>query len=544
MSAPSIEANGASRKGSATAGGQAPVHAAHPVPNSAPLTLAQWLGFICLVMGNFLAILDIQVVASSLLDIQAGLSASSEDMAWVQSAYLIAEVVAIPLSGFLSRLLSTRNFFMMAAGGFTLMSLAAAFAWNIESMIFFRALQGFFGGGMIPTTMAAIFTLFPKERQMKAQVLVGLVSTMGPVIGPTLGGYLTALYSWHWLFLINILPGFAIVAGVWRFVNIDRGDWSLAKSIDYVGIVALACFLGALEYALEEGPRHSWFEDGRIVFAVALSVAGSIAFFWRSFTAPTPVVDLRSLANKNFALACLFTFCLGVVLYGTNFVTPLYLGTVRGFSSMQIGEQMAAAGVVMFVMAPVVGILSSKFPKRYIVAAGLAGLGYSSYLAAHLTEQWGFWELLPSQLLRGASLISCFIPLSALSMGTLPPPLIKGASALFNLMRNLGGAFGLAYLNTLLTTRQAYHWQQLIPAVTAGRMETDQALAATTQAYQALGNPAPDTAALEALAQRIKLQASVLTFNDLFLVMAILATVVLLAVPLLKEASAHADGVH
>ncbi len=515
-----------------------------PISADGRMTLGQWLGFLCMVLGNFIAILDIQIVASSLLDIQAGLSASSEDMAWVQSAYLIAEVISIPLSGFMSRLLSTRGFYLLSAGGFTLMSLAAAFAWNIQSMIVFRALQGFFGGGMIPTTMASIFILFPKNKQMMAQVMVGLVSTLGPVIGPTLGGYLTALYSWHWLFLINLVPGCIIVMGVLKFVRLDSPDRSLLSKIDYLGVAALALFLGTLEYVLEEGPRHNWFEETSIAVCTVLTVVGGIAFFWRALTSEHPVVDLRSLSNRNFGLACAFTFCLGVVLYGANFVTPMYLGTVRGYSSLQIGQQMAASGIVMFMMAPLVGALSQKTPKRLIVAVGMAALCVSSLMSMHMDAQWGFWEMLPAQLLRGAGLICCFIPLSALAMGTLLPAQIKNASALFNLLRNLGGAFGLAYLNTQLTVRQAFHWQQLIPAITSDRPEVAQAIEASSAAFAAQGSAQPDIAALSSIAQRIKLQALVLTFNDLFVVLAILAAFVLLAVPLLKEASAKAEGVH
>lgn len=488
-----------------------------------------------MLFGNFMAILDISIVSSSLLNIQAGLSASAEQMVWVQSAYLIAEVVAIPLSGFLSRLLSTRGMFLLSAGGFTIMSLASAFAWNIESMIVFRVLQGFFGGGMIPTTMASVFLIFPREKTMQAQIMVGLVSTLGPVIGPTLGGYLTDMYSWHWLFLINVFPGILICMGVSKFVHIDKPDFSLLAKMDYLSLTAMAVFLGALEYILEEGPRNSWFEDSTILACALASVAGGVVFFWRSLTRDNPVVDLAPFRNKNFALASLFTFFLGVSLYGANFVLPLFLGQVRGYSSLQIGELMAVAGATMFLSAPLIGNLVKVVPKKYISAGGTLLLALSCYLNAQLTADWGFHEMFLTQVLRGVGLICCFIPLTDLAMGTLPPDMVKSASGLFNLMRNLGGAFGLAYLNTQLESLQAFHWQQLIPAINLGRTEVVDTLTTTSMQLGAMGVGVPEAAALASIGQRLKLEALVLTYNDLFLIIAALAIGALVLVPFIKE---------
>ncbi|KWU17920.1 DHA2 family efflux MFS transporter permease subunit [Burkholderia cenocepacia] len=516
--------------------------AGNSAQQSNPLTVAQWIGFISLVLGNFAAVLDIQIVASSLLDIQAGLAASTDDMAWVQSAYLIAEVIAIPMSGYLSRLLSTRNFFLISVAGFTAMSVGAAFAWNIESMIFFRFLQGLFGGGMIPTTMSAIFILFPKDRQMKAQVIVGLVSTLAPVAGPTLGGYLTEMLSWHWLFLINVVPGILIFLGVSRFVRIDKPDLSLLKTFDVLGVVSMAGFLGALEYVLEEGPRNNWLDDTAISCCLIVSVACGLAFFWRMLTSPEPLVDLRSLKDRNFALGSAFGFVLGVVLYGANFAQPLYLGQVRGFSSLQIGQLMAVSGAVMFFSAPLVGRFSTVVPKRYIVGLGLLCLATSSYISSFMDSQWGFEQMLVPQLVRGFGLICCFIPLSALALGTMAPSQVKNASGLYNLMRNLGGAFGLAYLNTLITSKQAYHWQQLIPNIRADRPEAVQAIDEATNRFATAGLPDPHGSAIASIAQSIKLESLVMTYNDLFHVIFILAVVATLAVPLLKESASSVDA--
>ena len=244
-----------------------------------PLTTRDWVGFMIMVFGMFMAILDIQIVSSSIAEIQAGLAASSDEISWVQTSYLIAEVVMIPLTGILSRLMSTRVFFAIAAAGFTLTSMLCALAWDINSMIIFRALQGFLGGAMIPTVFATSFIVFPPEKRNFLSVLMGLVATMAPTLGPTLGGYLTQTFSWHWLFLANLLPGIVVTVGVWLLVDFDKSDKSLLKDFDYVGLLLMAVFLGCMQYAIEEGPREDWFEDETIRNAAIVSALFAVGFF-------------------------------------------------------------------------------------------------------------------------------------------------------------------------------------------------------------------------------------------------------------------------
>ena len=226
-----------------------------------PLSIGEWVGFIAMVFGIFMAILDIQIVASSLEQIQAGLSATQDEITWVQTAYLIAEVVIIPLSGWLSRALSTRVLFAISCAGFTLMSLLCALAWDLNSMIVFRGLQGLFGGAMIPTVFAVIYTLFPPKLQPTMVIVVGLVVTVAPTAGPVLGGYLTNAVSWKALFLVNLLPGFFATLLTWLFVRVDEPDWSLLKKIDYPGIFFIVVFLGCMQFVLEEGVRKEWFDS-------------------------------------------------------------------------------------------------------------------------------------------------------------------------------------------------------------------------------------------------------------------------------------------
>src|SRR3954467_15818074 len=284
------------------------VGAPAPATTSAPIDRRRMFAFICMVFGMFMAILDIQIVSASLAEIQAGLSASSDEISWVQTSYLIAEVIMIPLSGTLSRVLSTRYMFVIASAGFTLMSLMCAMSSSINEMIVWRALQGFIGGGMIPTVFASAFTIFPPEKRPVISPIICLVATLAPIIGPTIGGYLTDLFSWHWLFLVNIVPGIFVTVSTYLLVDFDEPDLSMLKTFDWWGLAFMAGFLGGLEYVLEEGPANDWLQDEAVLICTVICVASALAFFWRVLTAEHPIVDLRAFTDRNFAAGCAFSF--------------------------------------------------------------------------------------------------------------------------------------------------------------------------------------------------------------------------------------------
>src|SRR5437588_12209090 len=252
------------------------------------------VAFLIMVFGMFMSILDIQVVSASLSDIQAGLSASSTEVSWVQTAYLIAEVIAIPLSGFLSRALGTRLLFAISASGFTIASFLCGFASTIEQMILWRALQGFLGAGMIPTVFASAYTVFPRTKFHIVAPIIGLVATLAPTIGPTVGGIITDWMSWHWLFFINIVPGVGITIGGLILCDFDEPHFELLEHFDWWGLLFMAGFLGTLEYVLEEGPRYEWLQDTSIAICAAVCAISCIAFFWRVLTAREPIVDLTT----------------------------------------------------------------------------------------------------------------------------------------------------------------------------------------------------------------------------------------------------------
>src|SRR3977135_1914986 len=288
--------------------------------------------FLIMVFGMFMSILDIQVVSASLTDIQAGLSASSSEISWVQTAYLIAEVIGIPLSGFLSRAFGTRLLFAFSAAGFTIASFLCGFASSIEQMILWRAIQGFLGAGIVPTVFASAYTIFPRSKFHIVGPIIGLVATLAPTIGPTVGGFITDALSWHWLFFINIVPGIGITVGVLALVDFDQPNFKLLDRFDWWGLLFMAGFLGALEYVLEEGPQYEWLQDASVATCAAVCAVSGIAFFWRVLTAREPIVDIRAFTDRNFGIGCLLSFCIGIGLYGLTYMYPRYLPEVRGYS--------------------------------------------------------------------------------------------------------------------------------------------------------------------------------------------------------------------
>lgn len=479
-------------------------------------------GFFAMVVGMFMAVLDIQIVSSSLSQIQAGLSASSSEVSWVQTSYLIAEVVMIPLSGYLSRMLSTRMLFTASAAGFTFASFMCGLSTTIEEMMVWRALQGFIGGAMIPTTFATSFLVFGAKRRGAATAFVGLVVTLAPTIGPTLGGYITELVSWHWLFFINVIPGIFVTIVVWNTMDIDKPDWSLWKNLDFAGLALLAIFLGSFQYVLEEGAKEEWFSDATIRNLSVIAVVSGALFFWRTLTRKHPIVDLTPFANRNFALSTVMAFTVGVGLFGITYLLPLYLGRVQQFSSLQIGEWLWVTGIFMFMTAPVVGILSNKIDLRILATIGFSLLLVSAWQFQPLTTETGYWDLFLPQALRGMGLMTTMLSVQTMAIQSLSPDQVRGASGLFNLMRNTGGAFGLALLNTQMTDRINLHWARLRESLQAGDPQAQAFLDGFAARYEQL-MPGGDgqAAALKVLGQVTFQQATVLGFSDLFFLLAI-----------------------
>ena len=522
--------------------GTQPRPVAVAVPQS-PATLpngqkALALGIMCI--GYFIAYLDIQIVAASLQEIGGGLSASQDEISWVQTSYLIAEIIVIPLSGWLSRVMSTRWLFSVSAAGFTGASLLCGMAWDIHSMILFRAIQGFLGGSMIPTVFTTALVFFRGKQLVIAASVVGGLASLAPTLGPVVGGWITDSWSWHWLFYINLVPGIAVAILVPMFVKIDKPDLSLLKGADYLGIVLMSLFLGCLEYVLEEGPRWDWFGDETITACAWISGLAGVAFIIRSLTYARPVVDLRALKIRNFALGSWFSFVTGLGIFSVVYLTPLFLGRVRGLDAWQIGAALLSAGIFQLLAVPVYGMLANRIDLRWLMMAGLACFGIATWLYASVTHDWGWRELILPQAFRGFAQQFCVAPIVTLTLGILPPDRLRSASGLFNLMRNLGGAIGIAACGTILNDRTNLHFLRIAEHLnTSNAAVTDFLHQLRLRYTDTWGDPAhAQMAAAKKLWLLAFREAQTQTFADAFLAIAVCFAIAVVMVPLLQKVDA------
>jgi DHA2 family multidrug resistance protein len=497
------------------------------------LTQGQKLfAFASMCVGMFIALLDIQIVSASLRDIGGGLSAGADETAWVQTSYLIAEIVVIPLSGWLSRVFSTRWLFAASAAGFTLASLLCGLAWDIQSMIAFRALQGFLGGSMIPLVFTTVFVFFDGKQRTVAAATIGALASLAPTLGPTLGGWITDHYSWHWLFFVNLVPGAFVTIAVPMLVKVDKADLSLIKLGDYLGMALIAIFLGCLEYTLEEGPRWNWLEDDTILATAWITAISGVLFVWRGLSAEHPVVDLRALKDRNFALGCFFSFVTGIGLFSTIYLTPLFLGRVEGYSALQIGQAVFSTGVFQIMTIPLYSYLASRVDLRWILMAGLAMFALSMVEFMPITHDWGARQLLLPQAFRGIGQQLAIPPTVILTLGGLAPAKLRQASGLFNLMRNLGGAMGIAGCATILTNRTNLHFYRLSEHLNATNEPMNALLA--SNGYGS-ADPQVQTSALQSLWMLTFREAQTLTYSDAFLAILVCFALATVMVPLMRK---------
>ena len=506
-----------------------------------PLRAGDIIPFVVMCFGMFMALLDIQIVASSLEDIGGGLSAAQDQISWVQTAYLIAEIIVIPLSGWLTRVFSTRWLFAASAAGFTVTSLLCGLAWNIESMIVFRALQGFLGASMIPTVFTSSFHYFQGTRRVYSAAVIGTIASVAPTLGPVIGGWITDTLNWHWLFYINLLPGAAVTVLVPSLVKIDKPDLSLLKGADYPGIVLMAIGLGSLEYVLEEGARWNWFDDSTIKTLSFIAVISGVLFIIRSLTYAHPVFDLRALGNRNFLMGCILSFITGVGIFATIFLTPLFLGYVREFSASQTGVAISSTGAASLLGVPVYIALARKFDTRWLMMFGMALFGLSMWSFSFITHDWGWAELLLPQVLRGFPQVFVVAPAVTLGLGGLPPERLKYASGLFNMMRNLGGAIGIAACATILNDRTNLHFLRLAEHLNATNTPMLQMLSQLRAHFTALAGGDISQGHREALRELWSLtyrEAQVQSFADAFLAIGACFAIATLMVPLMQKVGA------
>ncbi len=500
-------------------------------------SVVTWAGFAMMCLGMFMAILDVQIVATSLPTIQGALRIAPDQMSWIQTAYLIAEVIAIPLTGFLIRWLSIRWLFVAGVSVFTLASAGCAASNGFDSLIALRVIQGLSGGVLIPAVFSAVFLMFPDEEQALATTIAGVLAVLAPTVGPVVGGWITQTYNWHWLFLINIVPGAVAALGAALMLGRQAITSGLWRRLDIVALGLLAIGLTALEIGLKEAPRRGWVSP-LVIGLLALSVVSLAGFARRSLLGPHPVVELRTLKDRNFAVGSLLSFTLGLGLFGSVYLMPVFLAFVRGHEALGIGEIMLVTGCAQLVSAPVAVALERRLDARWLSAGGFLLFGVGLALSAFQSEATDFAGMFWPQIIRGSAIMFCLLPPTRLALGQLRPAQIPDASGLFNLMRNLGGAIGLALIDTVIYGRAPHHVATIIARLRMGDVATARAVGIPLDMFQdrSLGPPTP--AMVAALKPMVEKLALVRAINEAWALIAILTLAALLSLPLTHRLSA------
>ena len=505
-------------------------------------SMATWAGFVMMCIGMFMAILDVQIVATSLPTIQSGLAIPPDEMSWVQTAYLIAEVIAIPLTGFLTRVLSMRRLFVLAIVVFTLASIGCATSNSFAVLVAWRVLQGFSGGTLIPAVFSAVFILFPARRQGIATTFAGVLAVLAPTVGPIVGGWITETYSWHWLFLINVAPG--IVSAVLAAALLPRARMRLDnfRSLDFLSLAFLAIALAALEIALKEAPTRGW-GSGFVMGTLGLSFASSFGFIRRTVSAERPIVNLNTFADRSFMIGCVLSFVLGIGLFGYVYLMPVFLAFVRGHNALEIGRIMLVTGVVQLLIAPVAVALEQRLDPRLLTAVGFGlfalGLGLSGLQSPETDFEGMFWP----QVVRGLAIMFCLLPPTRLALGHLDISRVPDASGLFNLMRNLGGAIGLAMIDTVIYTRSPAHVIAIMDGLQAGDIGTARFVGIPLELFSARPAGPLDASAQATMQPLVEKAALVQAINEAWVMVAVLTIAALLCVPFAKTSPAGAVAV-
>jgi DHA2 family multidrug resistance protein len=481
-------------------------------------------------VGMFMAILDIQVVATSIPTIQKALAVRPDQISWVQTAYLIAEVIAIPLTGLLTRLLSMRWLFVTAIGAFTAASLGCASSGGFGVLLAFRILKGFSGGTLIPAVFSAVFLLFPSSRQGLATTTAGVLAVLAPTLGPVVGGWITSTFSWHWLFLINVVPGLLCMIGGTALLPVEPPRWSERQRLDLASLAGLALALAALEIALKQAPDRGW-GSAEVLGLFAVSLAAGAFFVRRALRSDHPVVELRTLARRDFAIGCLLSFVLGVGLFGSTYLMPVFLAFVRGHNALQIGEIMLVTGVAQLLTAPLAVAIERRVDARLLTAFGFLAFALGLGLSVFGTPDTDFRGMFLPQAIRGVAIMFCLLPPTRLALGALAIEEVPDASGLFNLMRNLGGAIGIALIDTVIYGRAPVLGRDIIRRLRAGDEATAKAVGIPLDLFRAQGHGPIDADTAAILRPMIDHLALARAIDEAWLLMAALTALALLSLP-------------
>ena len=492
-----------------------------PVTPADQVTGRTWLAIGAAILGVFMAVLDTQITNASLPEILGSLSASLEEGSWMSTTYLAAEVVAIPLTGVFLRVFGARAFILINTVLFLVLSTLCGMAWNLESMIVFRALQGFFGGALIPTAMTLIIVSLPPARRPMALAWLMLASTLAPTLGPTVGGILTESYGWPSIFYINWLPGVLMLAGIAIGLDAQAKNFALLEKLDWLGVAGMIVGLGALIVFLEEGNRKDWFDSDFIRTSALIAFVGILLWLGSQLLRAAPFVNVWLFGRRNFWVASSVGAVTGMGLYGSTFVLPLFLAHIADYNSRQIGEVIMWMGLPQIIMTPLAAVLAKKIDNRLICSTGLLLFATSCFMNAFMTAETGYDQLIAAQVFRALGQPLIIITLSNMAIHRIEPANLYSASSLYNMTRVLGGAIGTAILSTAITLREHLHFERVGEAVSLYAAVTRERIAeVTAMQLQHGGDPAlASQQAFAALQGVVRREAYVLAYSDSFFIL-------------------------
>lgn len=509
--------------------------------------LKTWIAVGGALLGAFLAVLNIQITNASLPYIEGGIGTGGVYGTWVSTAYLIGEIIVIPLTDFLSRVFSLRRYLLVNTALFLLFSVLCGQATSLGEMILFRALQGFAGGVLIPLAFTIVMTMLPAAKRPIGLAGFALSATFAPAIGPTIGGYLTDYYGWQWVFYVNLAPGLVMLAALWYALPKSAMQPGLLRHGDWLGIALMAVGLAALQTVLDDGNVYNWFASPFIVKLSLVAALGLGGFVLWEFLTPQPLVNFRLLGRRNFGLGTLSNVLIGFALYGSAYLLPQYLAVAQGFDAEQIGMVMAWTGLPQLLVIPLVPLLMKRIDARLLVGIGLAVFAASCFMNLWLDRDYAAPQLFWPDVIRALGQAIVITPISAIAMVGIGPSEAGAASGLFNMMRNLGGAIGTAMVETFFTHREQFHSAMITPNVSLLEPATRDRLADLQRYFIAHGYPDPAGAmhrAIIAVGQAIRAQATIMGYADSFALIGVVLLTAVVAVAMLRKGAAAGGPAH
>ena len=493
-----------------------------------------WLIAPVVALAAFMEIMDISIANVSLPHIAGDLSSSQNESTWVLTSYLVTNAVVMPISGWLSNTFGRKRFFLFCIAGFTIASLLCGLAPNLASLIALRALQGAAGGGLQPSGQAILADSFPPEKRGMASAIYGIATVVAPTVGPTLGGWITDNYDWRWIFLINVPVGVVLLFLVMSLIREEpiRRDGNARPSVDWMGFGFVALSLGCLQIVLDRGQEEDWLGSGFITALILISAAAFALLIWWELRHPDPMVDLRLMRNRDFAVTFTLMLMLGFMLLGSTYLIPAYAQSLMGYRAVDAGMVLTPGGLATIALLPLVGRMVNEVDTRLLVAIGLVIGGLSLLWMTNFYLDISFQRLMLVRIVQSASLAFLFVPLNAMAFRGIPANKTNNASALINLARNFGGSIGISVASTLLTRREQFHQSRLVENLQQMNPSYPDF---ARQLGHALGTTANAPSTLASIYQSVTDQATLLSYLDDFKVLGLLFLALLPLLLLVKR---------